>query len=91
MDVLVLIDKLDDLIQQFQQAPEKAPPLDALRDAALSLQEKDPAHARRLLEYVYTRQIAERNFAPANFLGLAEVRLTSTPFLLAWKPSSTSR
>jgi tetratricopeptide (TPR) repeat protein len=67
--------KLDDLIQQFQQAPEKAPPLDALRDAALSLQEKDPANARRLLEYVYTRQIAERNFAPANFLGLAEIRI----------------
>jgi tetratricopeptide (TPR) repeat protein len=67
--------KLDDLIQQFQQAPEKAPPLDALSNAAHNLQEKDPANARRLLEYVYTRQIAERNFAPANFLGLAEIRL----------------
>src|SRR5208337_616197 len=32
-------------------------------------------NARRLLEYVYTRQIDEHNFAPANFLGLAEVRL----------------
>jgi tetratricopeptide (TPR) repeat protein len=67
--------KLDELLQQFQQAPEKAPTLDALRNAALSLQEKDPAHARQLLEYFYARQIDEHNFAPANFLGLAEVRL----------------
>jgi tetratricopeptide (TPR) repeat protein len=67
--------KLEELLQRFQQAPEKAPPLDVLRDAALSLVEKDPANARRLLEYVYTHQIAEHDFAPANFLGLAEVRL----------------
>ncbi|MGD1158141.1 MAG: hypothetical protein ABSA41_20295 [Terriglobia bacterium] len=67
--------QLDQLLKQFQQAPEKAPALDALRDAALSLQEKDPANARRLLEYVYTRHIDEHDFTPANFLGLAEVRL----------------
>jgi tetratricopeptide (TPR) repeat protein/predicted negative regulator of RcsB-dependent stress response len=67
--------KLEELLEQFQQAPEKAPALDALRNAAVSLEEKDPANARRLLEYVYTRQIDEHDFAPANFLGLAEVRL----------------
>ena len=67
--------KLEELLHQFQQAPEKAPPLDALRSEALYMQGKDPANARRLLEYVYTRQIDEHDFAPANFLGLAEVRL----------------
>jgi len=67
--------KLEELLQQFQQAPEKAPALDVLRNAALSWEEKDPPNARRLLEYVYTRQIDEHDFAPANFLGLAEVRL----------------
>ena len=67
--------KLDDLLQQFQQAPEKAPALEELRNAARGMEEKDPVNARRLLEYVYTRQIDERDFAPANFLGLAEVRL----------------
>jgi tetratricopeptide (TPR) repeat protein len=108
--------KLEELIQQFQQAPEKAPAFDILRNAALSLEKEDsdvspgsgrlsrgrparapgrgpraqrgdaqpagaggetPAlhNARRLLEYVYTRQIDEHDFAPANFLGLAEVRL----------------
>ena len=67
--------KLEELIQQFEQAPEKAPPFDALRDVAVGLKEKDPINARRLLEYVYTRQIDEHDFAPANFLGLAEVRL----------------
>jgi tetratricopeptide (TPR) repeat protein len=67
--------KLEELLQQFQKAPEKAPALDVLRNAALGLEEKDPGNTRRLLEYVYTRQIDERDFAPANFLGLAEVRL----------------
>jgi hypothetical protein len=67
--------KLEELLQRFEQAPEKAPAFDVLRNAAVSLGERDPANAHRLLEYVYTRQIAERDFAPANFLGLAEVRL----------------
>jgi predicted Zn-dependent protease len=67
--------KLEELLQQFQQAPEKAPGLEGLRNAALSWEEKDPPNARRLLEYVYTRQTDEHDFAPANFLGLAEVRL----------------
>jgi tetratricopeptide (TPR) repeat protein len=67
--------KLEELLQQFQQAPEKAPAFDVLRNAALSLKEKDPANARLILEYVYTRRIDEHDFAAANFLGLAEVRL----------------
>jgi len=73
--------KIDELLQQFEQTPEKAPSLDVLRNAALGLEEAAPsarpAHleARRLLEYVYTRQIEEHDFAPANFLGLAEIRL----------------
>jgi hypothetical protein len=67
--------KLAELLQQFEQDPEKAPPLDALRNEALYMEDKDPVNSRRLREYVYTRQIAERDFAPANFLGLAEIRL----------------
>ena len=67
--------QLEELLKQFLQDPEKAPPLETLRNEALFLQEDDPADARRLLEYVYTRQIDERNFAAANFLGLAEIRL----------------
>ena len=67
--------KLAELLQQFQQDPEKAPPLDALRNEALYMEEKDPANSRRLREYVYTRQIDEHDFASVNFLGLAEVRL----------------
>jgi tetratricopeptide (TPR) repeat protein len=67
--------KLEELLQQFQQAPEKVPALDVLRNAAVGLKEEDPANSRRLLEYVYMRQIDAHDFAPANFLGLAEVRL----------------
>ncbi len=67
--------QLDQLIQQFQQNPEMAPSLEDLRNDARNLQEEDPASSRRLFEYVYTRQIDEHDFAPANFLGLAEIRL----------------
>jgi tetratricopeptide (TPR) repeat protein len=125
--------QLEELLQQFQQAPDKAPAPDVLRNIALSLEEtvqdvasrpegarvsrpdvaqapgpdvarasrplsrERPApaagrgqdtrpagatgetsaleSARRLLEYVYTAAIDAHDFAPANFLGLAEVRL----------------
>ena len=66
---------LEELLRQFQQAPEKAPSFEVLRNAAVDLQEKDPLSARRVLEYVYAGQIDARDFAAANFLGLAEIRL----------------
>jgi predicted Zn-dependent protease len=66
---------LEELLRQFQQAPEKAPSFEVLRNAAMNLKESERTDARRLLEYLYTRQIEERDFAAANFLGLAEVRL----------------
>jgi lipopolysaccharide biosynthesis regulator YciM len=67
--------KLAELFSQFDQHPEQAPALDLLRNAASGLLERDPAGARLLLEYVYTRQIAAHDFEPAAFLGLAEIRL----------------
>jgi hypothetical protein len=66
---------LEEVLENFQQDPEKAPPLDDLRNQTLYFQEKDPANYRRLLKYIYTREINEHDLAPANFLGLAEVRL----------------
>ena len=66
---------LEELLRQFQQAPEKAPSFEVLRNAAIRLKETDQASARRVLEYVYAGQIDARDFAAANFLGLAEVRL----------------
>ena len=67
--------QLEELLQQFVQDPEKAPPLDTLRNEALFMEDKDPANSRRLREYVYIREIGEHNFAPADFLGLAEIRI----------------
>ena len=66
---------LEELLRQFQQAPEKAPSFEVLRNAAIRLKETDPASAGRVLEYFYTGQIDARDFAAANFLGLAEIRL----------------
>lgn len=67
--------KLDELLQGFRQDPAKAPPIEVVRNVAGVLGRTDPADSRRLLEYVYTREIDEHNFIPADFLGLAEIRL----------------
>jgi len=65
-------------LARYQRDTENAPPLDALRSAAVVLQrEQDESSARRVLEFVYTREIEQHNLTPANFLGLAEIRLQS--------------
>jgi len=65
--------RLAQLIERYRREPDKAPALDTLLRLAGGLEPR--AEARRLLEFVYTRQLDERNFTAANFLGLAELRL----------------
>ena len=68
--------RLDALLDRYAGTPEDAPPLDTLRQSATELKtEGDAAGARRLLEFVYTRELDAHNFTVANFLGLAEVRI----------------
>jgi len=67
---------LDATLDRFQQEPEKALLLEDLRTAASALQKDgDATSARRVLEFLYLREIERRNLTDANFLGLAEVRL----------------
>lgn len=67
---------LAELLERYRQQPEKAPPDYALQQVAATLRkEGEKTVARRLLDYLYTRQLAQRNFTAANFLGLAEVLL----------------
>ncbi len=69
---------LDATLARYQGDTENTPPFDALQSAAAALRAdgNEPA-ARRVQEFVYTREIAMRNLAPANFLGLAEIRMQS--------------
>ena len=73
--------RLDTILSRYDSTanPEPgsaAPPLTALRDAAVALrQDGDTASARRLLDFYYTRLLNGRDLSPANFLGLAELRL----------------
>ena len=65
--------KVGQLVERYRRDPEKAPPLDMLLRIAGGLEPRE--EARRLLEFVYSGQLDQRNFTAANFLGLAEVRL----------------
>ncbi|MBS1872968.1 MAG: hypothetical protein JSU00_07120 [Acidobacteria bacterium] len=52
------------------------PPVDALRAGANELNRRGvEAAARRVLEFIYTRELEAHHFDSANFLGLAEIRL----------------
>jgi len=65
--------KVGQLVERYRRDPEKAPPLEMLLRVAGGLEPRE--EARRLLEFIYTGQLDQRNFTAANFLGLAEVRL----------------
>lgn len=67
---------LEALLTAYQTDPDNAPPLAVLRATATDLENAhDASSARRVLEFVYTREIDAHNLTPANFLGLAEMRL----------------
>jgi hypothetical protein len=64
------------LLEQYRRKPEQSPTVDALREAAVAL--RNEGHKEQVLdtlEYLYERELARRQFEPANFLGLAGVRL----------------
>jgi len=68
--------RLPALLARYSAKPADMPRLETLHSAAADLKKAgDAASARRLLEFVYTRELDSRNFAASNFLGLAEVRL----------------
>jgi tetratricopeptide (TPR) repeat protein/Flp pilus assembly protein TadD len=68
--------KLAELMDRYTRQPEKMAPVESLRAAALALRvDGDAASARRVLEFLYTYELDQRNFDAGNFLGLAELRL----------------
>ncbi|HSK42784.1 MAG TPA: hypothetical protein VLA83_02735 [Candidatus Binatia bacterium] len=67
---------LDTIIDGYRVDPDHAPSPDVLRKAATDLQQAgDKQSARKVLEFVFTREIDNRNLTAPNMLGLADNRL----------------
>lgn len=69
---------LDPILAGYRADEEKAPDAATLRAAAAELRKAgDEVSARKILEFVFTREIDERHLVASNFLGLAEIRLAN--------------
>jgi predicted Zn-dependent protease len=69
---------LDDKITRYRSDPENAPNAETLRAAARQLFEAgDKQSARKILEFVFARELDEHKLIAANFLGLAEIRIAA--------------
>ena len=67
---------LNPLLERYRSEPEKSPPAETLREAAMELRRvHDENGARAVLEFTYDREIRAGLLNAANFLGLAEVKL----------------
>jgi tetratricopeptide (TPR) repeat protein/predicted Zn-dependent protease len=67
---------LDPLLDRYARDESLPVNLDALRDAATALRRGgQAAPARRIMEFVYTRQLDRDELSAPIFLGLAEIRL----------------
>jgi hypothetical protein len=68
--------QFDAIVEQYRLHPETAPGVDLLRNVATTLQKSGQrGPARKILEYVFTQEIAEHRLNAANMLGLAEIRI----------------
>ncbi len=75
---------LDSLLERYRLQPESAPYAFSLRNAALVLRRAgDENGARSVLEFLYDREIRSGHLEPANFLGLAEVKLQRNDIVAA--------
>ncbi len=70
--------RLDYTIAGYRSDPQSAPASEVLRTAARQLFEGgDKQSARKVLEFVFARELDEHNLVAANFLGLAEIRIAA--------------
>ena len=78
LQVAAQLGTLDAKLTAYRAEPQKAPASEILRTAARHLFESgDKQSARKILEFVFAREIEEHTLVAANFLGLAEIRLAS--------------
>ena len=78
MQAIANLGMLDAKIAGYKVEPQTAPSADALRTAARQLFEAgDKQSARKILEFVFARELEEHQLVAANFLGLAEIRIAA--------------
>jgi len=78
LQVAAQVGSLDSKIDGYRADPQTAPASDILRAAARQLFEAgDKQSARKVLEFVFAREIDEHQLVAANFLGLAEIRIAA--------------
>jgi predicted Zn-dependent protease len=76
MRVAAQLGTLDAKLASYRADPQTVPGAEALRAAARELFEAgDKQSARKILEFVFAREIEEHKLVAGNFLGLAEIRL----------------
>ncbi len=69
---------LDAKIASYRSDPDHAPSAETLRSSAQQLFEAgDKQSARKILEFVFARELDEHKLVAANFLGLAEIRIAA--------------
>jgi cellulose synthase operon protein C len=67
---------LDAILEGYRADAVHAPEAEVLRKTATELQQAgDGASARKILEFVFTREIEDHQLTAANMLGLAEIRM----------------
>jgi len=67
---------LDAIVEGYRSDPEHAPASETLRSTATELvQTGDKQSARKILEFVFAREIENRNLTAPNMLGLADIRI----------------
>ncbi len=69
---------LDAKIAAYRTGSQPAPSSETLQKSARALfEDGDKPSARKILEFVFAREIDDHRLVPANFLGLAEIRLAA--------------
>ena len=70
---------LDTIFSGYKAEPQTAPSTESLRIAARQLFDgSDKQSARKILEFVFARQLEEHQLVATNFLGLAEIRIADS-------------
>ncbi len=78
LQVAAQMGALDSKLETYRADPQTTPASELLRAAARQLFDSgDKQSARKVLEFVFAREISEHKLEAANFLGLAEIRLAA--------------
>ena len=69
---------MDSTIAAYRSDPQTAPASEILRAAARRLLDAgDKQSARKVLEFIFARELEDHQLVAANFLGLAEIRIAA--------------